>query len=85
VVEGDVDDYLSELGPADRVEVSDLQAVPIKRGADYVQNPIELVAVVHDQERKITVDRSQDYVTKGRLATFFADNVTITRENPESF
>lgn len=85
VVGDDVDDYLSELGPDDRVEVSDLQAVPIKRGADYVQNPIELVAIVHDQDRKISVDRSQDYVTKGRLATFFADNVTITRETPESF
>jgi hypothetical protein len=80
VVGKDVDDYMNALGPDDRVEVSDIQDFPLKRGASYVQNPIELVAVVHDEDREITVERSEDYVTHGRLATFFTGTIKITRE-----
>jgi hypothetical protein len=84
VVTDDVDAYLDGLGPEDRVESSDLQGVAIRRGATYVQNPITLVAVAHDAERRISVDRSEDYVTTGRLSTFFSGDITITREIPES-
>jgi hypothetical protein len=80
VVEEDILDHLEALGPDDRVEVSDLINISRARSATYVQTPIELVAVIHDQERKITVDRSEDYVTKGRLATFFPDNIVVERE-----
>lgn len=84
VVGDDVDDYLNELGPDERVEVSDLQNLALKRGASYVQNPVTLVAVAHDETRKISVERSNDYVTKGRLSTFFKDNVVVTRETNTS-
>jgi len=80
VVGDDVDEYLNELGPDERVEASDIQNLAFRRGANYVQNPITLVAVAHNEERKISIDRSTDYVTKGRLATFFKDQVTVTRE-----
>lgn len=82
VVERDVLDYLANLSPDDRVEVSDIQDLASRRGATYVENPIELVAVAHAADRSISVDRSEDYVTKGRLATFFAGEVTVTRETP---
>jgi len=82
IVEEDVIEHLEGLGPDERVETSDLQEIPRRRGATYVQNPITLVAVVHDEERKISVERSQDYVTHGRLATFFVGSVQITREIP---
>lgn len=80
IVEGDVQDYLDGLGPDDRVESSDLTDLARRRGSDYVQHPLELVAVVHDEERKISVDRSENYVTKGRLATFFEGEISVTRE-----
>lgn len=80
VMEGDVGDYLDALGPTERVEVSDLQDLLKRRGASYIQNPITLVAVNHDETRKISVERSQDFVTHGRLSTFFKDRITITRE-----
>lgn len=83
VVLQDINDHLDTLGPDERVESSDIQDVILRRGADYVANPIELVAVAHDQERNITVDRSTDYVTKGRLATFLGDTIDITRESVE--
>jgi len=81
VVTDDIEAYLDGLGPTDRVESSDLQNVALRRGASYVQNPITLVAVTHDEERKIAVERSQDFVTRGRLSTFFPDVITVTRED----
>jgi hypothetical protein len=83
VVQDDVLDYLDELGPEESVEVSDLQKLATQRGATYVQNPITLVAVTHDEDRTIAVVRSQDYVSRGRLATFFAEDITIERETVE--
>lgn len=84
VVEDDVLDHLADLGPSDRVESSDIVNLAYRRSADFVSSPIELVAVAHDAERKISVDRSENYVTKGRLATFFPDNVVVTRELVEA-
>ena len=80
IVEEDVLSHLSELGPDESVECSDLVDIAYSRSATYVQTPIELVAVVHDVERKVSVERSEDYVTKGRLSTFFPDNITVSRE-----
>lgn len=80
VVEADVLDHLAGLGPSERVEVSDITNIAYRRSANSVESPMELVAVAHDAERNITVYRSQNYVTSGRLATFFPDNVVVTRE-----
>ena len=80
VVEEDVLDHLDGLGPSERVEVSDIINIAYRRSADFVVSPIELVAVAHDEERNITVERSQNYVTRGRLSTFFSDNIEVTRE-----
>lgn len=84
VVKQDVETYLTGLAPDDRLEASDLIGIPQKRGATYVQTPLELIAIVHDEERKISVDRSEDYVTHGRLATFFEGTISVTRETPSS-
>lgn len=83
IVLDDVEEYLDELGPEESVEVSDLQGIAKNRGATYIQNPITLVAVTHDEARNIAVVRSQDYVSRGRLATFFEENITIERETVE--
>jgi len=80
IVMGDVQTHLAGLGPNDRVEVSDIQDLARRRSASYIQNPMELVAVVHGKDRKISVDRSEDYVSKGRLATFFPGSIRVTRD-----
>lgn len=80
VVQKDILAYLAELGPDDRVESSDLQNLALRRSATYVRNPITLMAVIHDENRKISVDKSEDYVTHGRLATFFPGTITVTRD-----
>jgi hypothetical protein len=81
----DVKTFLATLAPTDRVEASDMGDIARKRGADYVEHPIELVAIAHDRERKIIVDRSKDYVTKGDLSTFFSGTVAVTRELNTTF
>lgn len=83
VVSKDVLEYLNSLTPDDRVESSDIQNLARRRGADYVENPLTLVAVTHDKDRVISVDRSVNYVTKGRLSTFFVGETTVTRESVE--
>jgi len=84
IVRQDILDYLDALGPTERVESSDIQNVVLRRSATFVENPITLVAVVHDEERKITVERSTNFVTKGDLATFFDDDIVVTREDVSS-
>lgn len=83
VVSKDVLDHLNSLTPDDRVESSDIQDLARRRGADYIENPLTLVAVAHDKDRVISVDRSVNYVTKGRLSTFFVGEVSVTRESVE--
>ena len=80
IVKKDILAHLEALGPDERVEVSDLTNIARKRGANYIQFPTEIVAVVHDEQRKVTVIRSKDYVSKGRWSTFFPGEITIVRE-----
>jgi hypothetical protein len=79
VVRSDVNDYLAGLSPNDRVESSSVQNFPKRRGATYVTNPITLLAVTHDENRKIIVDRSTDYVSHSRLSTFFPGVINIIK------
>jgi hypothetical protein len=81
VVTADVDEHLANLGPEDSVEASDIQNKPLRRGATFVQNPVTLLAVAHDRERKITVDRSVNFVSKGRLSAWFTGIISILRGN----
>jgi hypothetical protein len=80
IVTTDVNDHLADLGPDERVEASDIQNKPLRRGATFVENPLTLVAVAHDSERKIAVARSVNFVTKGRLSAWFTGNINIVRE-----
>jgi hypothetical protein len=80
VVLEDVEDYLDELGPEDRVEVSDLAALATKRGANYIVNPMELVSVVHNYKRIVEVVRSKDAVSKNLRAAFFTGELNVSKE-----
>ena len=79
VVTADVDAYLIGLSPNDRVESSAIQKTATMRGATFVTSPITLFAVTYDENRKIIVDRSTNYVTHSRLSTFFSGTIAITQ------
>lgn len=70
---------ITDLFPADALESSDLQKTAIDRGAVSIRNPIDIIAVVHNEDRTVTAARSQDALTTGRLAAFIPDILNIRR------
>ena len=84
VVTTDVLDYLTTLSPNDKVEASIVQGKATRRGASAVTNPITLLAISYDNARQVSVDRSYDSVSKGRLSTFFEGNINIIQDSSSS-
>lgn len=74
-----VKDYILKIQPDVALESSDIQGLILNKGASYIQNPIDLLAVVYNFDRTVTVVRSQDSLSTGRLAAFVPDAVTLTR------
>lgn len=79
VVNRDIDQYTRDLFPEDALESSDLQKIVSDRGARSITNPIDLIAIVHQVDRKIQAARSQNALTTGRLAAFVPDILNIRR------
>ena len=79
VVTPDVEKYIRNLYPNDTLDASDVQKIPMDRGANYVQNPLDLIAVVHRVDRTIWVERSRDRLSTSRLSAFIPDVLNITR------
>lgn len=80
VVEPDIETLILGLFPSDSLEVSDLEGILKNRGATSVDNPVDLLAVVHNFDRSVTMERSQNKLNTGRLAAFIPDAVTLTRK-----
>jgi hypothetical protein len=80
VVIPDVQTYINGLLPEDTLDVSDLEQIVNNRGATLITNPVTLIAVIHNVDRSITVERSQDTLNIGRLAAFIPDILNITRQ-----
>lgn len=79
LVTQDIETYLQNLSPSQAIESSDLQKIVSNRGALSIQNPIDLLAVVHYTDRTIYAARSQNALTTGRLAAFIPDILDIKR------
>lgn len=80
VVEEDIDDLINGLLPDEVLEASAVANIPRRRSAQRVELPITLLGIVHGIDRKIQIDRSDDYISRGRLATFIKDVLNITRQ-----
>jgi hypothetical protein len=88
----EIEDYINSLGAMDELSVSELEAFLTRRGATYVQHPLQLVSITHDIDRNLVVNRSLDkiggtnavpYSGTGRIACFFAqlgEGLTVTKE-----
>jgi hypothetical protein len=79
VVLQDQQKLITNLFPADALESSDLQKTAIDRGAVSIRNPIDIIAIVHNEDRSVTAARSQDALTTGRLAAFIPDVLNVRR------
>lgn len=79
-VRPDIEKLIKGLFPADSLEVSDLERILTMRGAKSITNPVTLLAVVHNFDRSIVMERSQDRLNTGRLAAFIPDVLNIARK-----
>src|SRR5690606_27162029 len=79
VVVPDMEDYMIKIAPMEALESSDLQKIAYDNGATSVDNPIDLIAIVHNADRTITAARSQNRLTTGRLAAFIPDLLNVRR------
>lgn len=73
-------DYISGLDPDDVLEAVQVQNVPLTLGATSVSTPVDLVAVIHREDRTVVLEQSNDYLNTGRLAGFFTEAITVTRK-----
>jgi hypothetical protein len=79
VVLADIEDYIHNLFPIDTLDASDVQKLVTDRGATYVKNPLDMLAIVHNLDRSIWAQRSQNQLSTSRLSSFIADVVTVSR------
>ena len=75
----DLQTYIQSLYPTDTLNVSNLEKLADNRGARSVDNPIDLIAVIHNFDRTITVERSQSALNTGTLAAFIPDVLLVKR------
>jgi len=79
VVAPEVEQYIRDLYPIDPLESSDIQKIVMDRGATYIENPLDLLGIIHSTDRTVYAERSQDLVTAGRLSAFIPDVLNIVR------
>jgi hypothetical protein len=79
VVLRDLETYIKKVYPSELLESSDIQNIAYRRGAQSVQNPLSLVAIVHHADRTILAQRSENALNTGRLAAFIPDVLNINR------
>lgn len=77
----DIQNYVRALFPQDLLESSDLVDIAYQRGASSVTSPIDLIAVVHQYDRSVQAQRSQNSLNTGRLAAFIPDRVNVNRRS----
>lgn len=76
----DIERLITNTLPEDPLESIELQAIVLAKGGTSIRNPIDLVAVVHQPDRKAVLARSQNAITTGRLAAFFPDRIKLSRK-----
>lgn len=79
VVVPDLEKLIRELFPIDSLDASAIQKKITDRGATKVTNPLTLLAIVHNVDRTITAQRSQDSLSTGRLSAFVPDLLNVVR------
>ncbi len=79
VVVPDVENLIRDLFPNELMEVSDIEGLILGRGATSITNPIDLIAIVHNTDRTIIAQRSQNALGTGRLSAFIPDRLSIVR------
>jgi len=65
--------------PEQQLEVSDISAILVQRGTESIVNPITLYGIVYENDRSVSLEKSEDRINLGRLAAFIPDRINLTR------
>jgi hypothetical protein len=79
LVTSDIEAFIAAIVPNGQLHVSDIENICANRNATSVQNPIDLIAIIHNIDRSLSTERSQNYLNTGRLAAFFSDVLQVSR------
>ncbi len=79
IVQGDAEQFVRNLYPSQPLDSANVQKLATNRGAISVDNPLEVMAVVHNVDRSVWMEWSRDRINTGRLAAFFPDVTSFTR------
>ena len=71
--------YIRDLKPIYPLESSRLQDIVNRAGATSLTNPVVLLSIIHGVDRSRWANRSEDYVTAGRLSAFIPDVLNVVR------
>lgn len=74
-----IETYVTDLLPSALLQVSDLEAILSGKGATSITNPVTLVAIIHNFDRSVTAEWSQNFLNTGRLAAFIPDVISVAR------
>lgn len=78
-VEPDLETLINALFPDQQLQVSAIEKILSDRGATSITNPLTLYGVVHNIDRTVSLEKSQDRINVGRLAAFIPDRINVTR------
>lgn len=72
-----LESHVHALFPEDSLEVASLVSKVRQEGATAVVSPLTLFAVVYRQDRRVTLERSQDRINVDALAAFYPDQLLL--------
>lgn len=74
------EDYINNLAPEATLESSSLINIAQRLGATSVNSPFTMIALIHNQDRTVWVERSfKSLGLLNRLSAFLPDVITLTR------
>ena len=69
-----MDEYIEAILPDDQLEVSDMTQLVGNTGATKISMPVTVVGIAHGADRSVTVERSRDAISLGRLSALIPDD-----------
>lgn len=78
-VKPSIETLIQATFPDQQLEVSDITTILAQRGTESIQNPVTLYGVVYNNDRTVTLEKSEDRINLGRLAAFIPDYINLTR------
>lgn len=75
----DITTLINSLFPEQQLEVSQVLKKLTDRGTENIQSPLTMYGVIHNYDRTITLEKTEDRINVGRLAAFIPDYINLKR------